>query len=566
MALGIPHESVHDKVNGIAPGTSRDIVVAALGPSYSVDGNSLVWTCPGHSSGRIAVEFVDGCVVGTTTLVATILLLAATALCAAAAAANDDRTDGMKGAQVFDPAVIMEDVYETPRFRMVVLEEPIPASQLNRTVASIRQEAEEAEKSAATAAATAAAAAGEDEDNGDKDAPVVAYDALVMPDGASWKLLCKIPRVIDTREEEQEKQRQQQQESRAAGVGEEEMSRMERRRAIERGVELLDPLKSDCITYVSEYWLFEYCHNMHVRQFYRSTPDRNGRVLEVEYRLGDYASRKPVGATTKADDDDGNGSGDGALDSAAAVHGASSSVPDDADAALTTRISAIGRTRFLTQVWGGGTLCDITRQPRQVEVQFHCDANGPERIALVEEIESCRYVVVVNTPRLCADAMFYNAAVSAVHDIQCQHVVPDHSYRRVVDSIRGKTNPAEAVESAAVSHAEETASVAGKPGVPQPQLVIALNDPRLAELTRNNEDALQRFLAMVYGDPKLRVQFEQGPQLKGAADYPHTTGLSQENAHAKHEQAGGSAAKAKKKRKKVSSPPPPSAQNPHDEL
>ncbi|KAJ2523274.1 Protein OS-9 [Coemansia sp. RSA 1939] len=456
----------------------------------------------------------------------------------------------MKGALVFDPAVIMEDVYETPRFRMVVLEEPIPASQLNRTVAGIRREAEEAEKSAAAAAA----AAGGDEDNGTNDAPVVAYDALVMAGGASsWKLLCKIPRVIETQEEEEEEEEEEEKSSKD-GAGEGEMSRTERRRAIERGVELLEPLKSDCITYVSEYWSFEYCHNMHVRQFHRSTPDRNGRVLEVEYRLGDYASRKPVGATTTAAAKED----DGALDSAAVAHGARSSVPDGADAALTTRISAIGRTRFLTQVWGGGTLCDITRQPRQVEVQFHCDANGPERIALVEEIESCRYVVVVNTPRLCADPMFYNAAVSAVHDIPCQHVVPDHSYRRVVDSIRGETNPA---ESAAVSHAEETASVAGKPEAPQPQLVIALNDPRLAELTRNNEDALQGFLAMLYGDPKLRVQFEQGPQLKGAADYPHTAGLSQDE---QTDSGSGGAVKAKK-RKKVS-PPPPSAQNPHDEL
>ncbi|KAJ1733861.1 Protein OS-9 [Coemansia sp. Benny D160-2] len=478
-------------------------------------------------------------------LVAATLLLATTALCAAAA--NDDGADGMKEALVFDPAVIMEDVYETPRFRMVVLEEPIPASQLNRTVASIRREAEEAEKSAAAAAA----AAGGDEDNGTKDAQVVAYDALVMAGGASsWRLLCKIPRVIEAQEEEKEV------EDSKDGAGEEEMLRTEMRRAIARGVELLDPLKSDCITYVSEYWLFEYCHNMHVRQFHRSAPNSNGRVLEIEYRLGDYASRKPVGATTtttaatKEDDD-------GALDSAAAVaHGAGSSVPDGADAALTTRISAIGRTRFLTQVWGGGTLCDITRQPRQVEVQFHCDANGPERIALVEEVESCRYVVVVNTPRLCADPMFYNAAVSAVHDIPCQHVVPDHSYRRVVDSIRGETAPAE-------SAAEETASVAKDSEAPQPQLVIALNDPRLAELTRNNEDALQGFLAMLYGDPKLRVQFEQGPQLKGAADYPHTAGLSQDEQQA--DGGSGGAVKAKKKRKKVS-PPPPSAQNPHDEL
>ncbi|KAJ2379919.1 hypothetical protein GGI23_007890, partial [Coemansia sp. RSA 2559] len=46
----------------------------------------------------------------------------------------------------------------------------------------------------------------------------------------------------------------------------------------------------------------------------------------------------------------------------------------------------------------------------------------------------------------------------------------------------------------------------------QPQLVIALNDARLVELTKGNEDVLQGFLAMVYGDPKLKVQFQQSAQ------------------------------------------------------
>ncbi|KAI7833931.1 hypothetical protein BX661DRAFT_169034 [Kickxella alabastrina] len=55
-----------------------------------------------------------------------------------------------------------------------------------------------------------------------------------------------------------------------------------------------------------------------------------------------------------------------------------------------TKVIRIGRKRFLTQVWGGGTLCDITGKPRQVEVQFHCDPNGPERISLADEVAVCR--------------------------------------------------------------------------------------------------------------------------------------------------------------------------------
>ncbi|KAJ2403342.1 Protein OS-9, partial [Coemansia sp. RSA 2559] len=313
--------------------------------------------------------------------------------------------DGSTGGRVFDSALIMEDVYESPQFQLLFVDEPMAASLLNETIADIRRQADEIESTDENARTS------------------VAYDALVLPASSSWKLLCKVPRVDTKTARERQQQQQQEEKERTAnekdtGVAVSEMSRGDRNRAINRGVELLDPLKADCITYITEYWSFEYCHNMYVRQFHRNAPDQNGQVLEVEYKLGDYANRKQLSPAEESSNSE------------------LATEEEHSDASRTTQLGTIGRSRFLTQVWGGGTLCDITRQPRQVEVQFHCDVNGHERIALVEEVVSCQYVVVVNTPRLCADPLFYSAADSAVHDIKCQHVVPDDQYQQVVDSMR----------------------------------------------------------------------------------------------------------------------------------
>ncbi|KAJ2552315.1 Protein OS-9 [Coemansia sp. RSA 1933] len=470
--MGIPHDSIQEKFNRLTVGMTRDEAIAEMGTTYTTDGNKLVWTCPGHASSAITVEFEDGSYV------------------------VDAFKDDSAGGRVFDPALIMEDVYESPRFQLRFIEEPMAASALNETIASIRQHAKEIESA---------------DDSTDK--IHVAYDPLVLPAHEPWKLLCKVPRIDtgEAREKQRKKEERERQEADDQSALVSEMTRSEKNHAIERGLELLAPLNADCITYTTEYWSFEYCHNMYVRQFHRHPPDQNGQVLEVEYKLGEYTNRKQLGSPDEPHQT-------AELATGGEHHGRS-----DDDAARTTQLSTMGRSRYLTQVWGGGTLCDITRQPRQVEVQFHCDVNGHERIALVEEVVSCQYVVVINTPRLCADPLFYNTAHSVVHDIQCQHVVPDEQFQRVVDSMRRVKEMAQRKDNMAIGSDEPAVEAPSteQEGAPEdknsnedkddtrPQLVISLNDAKLAELTRGNEDVLQGFLAMIYGDPKLKVQFQQ---------------------------------------------------------
>lgn len=99
--------------------------------------------------------------------------------------------------------------------------------------------------------------------------------------------------------------------------------------------------------------------------------------------------------------------------------------------ATRTSASASGhesqRHRFLTQRWTNGTMCDINRQPRSVEVQFHCSNRKPleDRIVMFKETTICNYVLIIETPRLCADPAFGSEKEEVPLPILCHQVVQD---------------------------------------------------------------------------------------------------------------------------------------------
>lgn len=86
------------------------------------------------------------------------------------------------------------------------------------------------------------------------------------------------------------------------------------------------------------------------------------------------------------------------------------------------------RHRYLTQRWTNGTLCDMNHQPRTVEVQFHCSNSKPleDRIVMFKETTICNYVLVIETPRLCADPAFSSEKEDAPLPIHCHQVVEDN--------------------------------------------------------------------------------------------------------------------------------------------
>lgn len=85
------------------------------------------------------------------------------------------------------------------------------------------------------------------------------------------------------------------------------------------------------------------------------------------------------------------------------------------------------RHRFLTQRWTNGTMCDMNHQPRSIEVQFHCSNRKPleDRIVMFKETTICNYVLVIETPRLCADPAFGSEKQEAPLPVQCHKTVED---------------------------------------------------------------------------------------------------------------------------------------------
>ncbi|KAJ2808645.1 Protein OS-9 [Coemansia guatemalensis] len=507
-----------------------------------------------------------------------------------AAAVATKAEDG--GTGVFNPADIMEDIHEAPRFRIRMLDDLIPDSKLDSVVSGIRSLASKSERGPAAQENEeqrqhSGAAAGQEADldkeatepgaagSSSANATELIYDPIVARAGRKWRFMCQVPRV-DSIKDARAMSDAAQSKQKSGDPQEEE------RQAIVRGLELLVPLKDNCITYVSGWWTFEYCHDKTVRQYHRMTPDQHGHIAEIEYRLGEHSHRRKypaLGPASSTDDTD---------------YKTREASYKDSEATRTTQIRKIGRKRFLTQVWGGGTLCDITRQPREVEVQFHCDSNSYERIALVEEVATCQYVVVINTPRLCADPSFYDTNASTVYDIKCQQVVPDADYDALTaermqmlrlaedggqqEDVQAEQNEKDLdmvgrehtvedddnIPLAMLGHnkqsvdtamtgstrsgkANEKTSSNSKP----PQIVVSLNDPALAGAARQNRDMVRRLLALAYGDLNLEVEFssdveaadatkahpaEHAGSLDKKAATRHTKDSKQQSTDAAHEE------------------------------
>lgn len=85
------------------------------------------------------------------------------------------------------------------------------------------------------------------------------------------------------------------------------------------------------------------------------------------------------------------------------------------------------RRRYVTQRWTNGTMCDMNHQPRTVEVQFHCSERKPleDRIVVFKETTICNYVLIIETPRLCADPAFGKEKEEDPLTIRCHRVVSD---------------------------------------------------------------------------------------------------------------------------------------------
>ncbi|KAJ2144225.1 Protein OS-9 [Coemansia sp. RSA 678] len=446
------HSSHFTKIlANLTAGTSKDDALKAMGASAKQEGDQIRLYCPRNTHYVFATISNDKNSRLAMRLQNTRLLLLVQLLTLAGGSHAD-------ASGVFNPVDIMEDMYETPRFQIQMLDELVPDSKLSTVLSELRSAAKAAERRQATQSESDMPSAVTSAD--------IIYDPIVARAGRKWKFLCQIPRVTRNATTAE-----------PAAIESDDEAKQKNEETITRGLELLQPLRANCITHTTGWWTFEYCHNRLVRQYHRMAPDSHGHAAEIEYRLGEYSHRK---------------------------HRSISAAQEPVEHA--TQIRRIGRKQFLTQVWAGGTLCDITRQPREVEVQFHCDANSPERIAHVEEVAVCQYVVVINTPRLCVDPGFYDTVASKVYDIKCQHVVSDAEAEEREQMLRLEAEDDDAVPLDMLGRPEVVPAVSAEQA---PQIVVSLNDPKLAKASDQNKDMVRRMLALAYGDMHLSIEFSE---------------------------------------------------------
>ncbi|TGZ83921.1 hypothetical protein EX30DRAFT_338511 [Ascodesmis nigricans] len=168
-------------------------------------------------------------------------------------------------------------------------------------------------------------------------------------------------------------------------------------RATARGWELLADLEGHCLYFVSDWWTYSFCHNREVRQFHQLPPQANNQWPPPEdpeiqsYILG----KVPAEEYNTPNGEPGS----------------------------TTELQATGELRVLVQKLGGGTVCEDTGKRRKIEVQFHCNSHGTDRIGWVKEITICNYLMVIYTPRLCNDVAFLPARENRANGITCKEVI-----------------------------------------------------------------------------------------------------------------------------------------------
>jgi hypothetical protein len=121
--------------------------------------------------------------------------------------------------------------------------------------------------------------------------------------------------------------------------------------------DLTDRLKNmSCLYHIieSRYWSYEFCSMKHALQFHPLSQ------TEQKYLLGTFTKQK----SQKLDYE--------------IIDGA--------------------KQPILIQEWSGGTMCDLSLEPRRTRVEYHC---ATEEKVIVRETSSCYYLFSVSTPRVC---------------------------------------------------------------------------------------------------------------------------------------------------------------------
>ncbi|GAB1312647.1 Protein OS-9 [Madurella fahalii] len=235
---------------------------------------------------------------------------------------------------------------------------------------------------------------GETDDDGDT--PISETYELI--NSAPWRYLCSVPvlappPVLNRTATELAKAEEARELSRASA----------------KGWELMSGLDGHCLYFMSGWWSYSFCYGKGVVQFHAAPSGNKGGPPVRDGNSQQYVLGRA----------DGSWNGQDTTAAAAAEDGGTKSIePPNA------QLQVKGDQRYLMQRLEDGTICDLTGRPRTIEIQYHCKPGAAaDRIGWIKEVTTCTYLMVVNTPRLCADVAFQPPKETRAHPITCRQII-----------------------------------------------------------------------------------------------------------------------------------------------
>jgi len=227
--------------------------------------------------------------------------------------------------------------------------------------------------------------------NKDETLPQYEYEIMNLP---PTKYLCSIPILEDYSPENRT----------ATELAKAEEQR-ELARASERGWELLKDMNGNCLQFISGWWSYRFCYGKEIVQYHALPSVPNGLPPVQDPQTAHYILGKaPNSPSTDAH--------------------VRNQVPQEQTRPPNTDLQVKGDQRYLVQRLDGGTICDLTGRERTIEVQYHCvPTMVNDRIAWIKEVTTCAYLMVVHTPRLCADVAFLPPQPMTANPITCHAII-----------------------------------------------------------------------------------------------------------------------------------------------
>jgi len=152
---------------------------------------------------------------------------------------------------------------------------------------------------------------------------------------------------------------------------------------------LLSPLddmsaKNECLLLKQGWWTVEFCYGKFIRQ------------IHLEPRANAKINKRQKGQKQEWD-----------MTQEHVIGRWNASVIVDANSFTIHKNENEPKRTYASIVYGYGDECDLSRNPRQTEIQFYCGLNlQHSELKKAREDPSCEYIAQVYTPLLCAHPSF----------------------------------------------------------------------------------------------------------------------------------------------------------------